>query len=767
MKFNYVLVLMFAFFFQFGNAQLSYDDKQVLASLLSEKINTLRQEKGKLILERHEDLAKAAELHSKYIAKRNKLTHIQVKTVFPHPRDRVEHFNKSFTNIGENVLYTKPIRKATNKVDLKKLAIDMYRSWKNSPGHYANMISDDFKYGDFGFTFNEKSKRVFAVQVFAKKGYVIENQLSDNAFSVLPSDLTCGDLIGNKDNVIVNVGNALSITNDEVFLGYHNLKMIKEILENSNDGFAIDLVEREQLSCGEDNKLDVSEIYEGVMLKPIYRDELFANNIAQSPNRLIVSLGEIPNHLKGKSLSANLIVIKNGKKCSYNVSSRIPSRKYDLKHIEPEIYSPEIVLKTQGINGIYEVDFDFESGQITPVKNPVIQIDDNKIHSIDIKSFTSVDGNSKTNERLHKERAGYISEFLKQQINIDSESIHIDAKENWELCYYHIELLGLEEILGRDKEKIKSFLAKNKDENWKEALSFQRQSKAIIYVNGTWESDNANHLNYNLTDALLNEDYNLANRVLAEMYLKESSNLFLNEEFILDKLFDKPELVQNVSALLLKNINFYATDNIVFFVRNWLSKPEVLSESAQKNLLNLYTITARRLLKYWDSSSDDFSKVMHPEKVEPLFDSYKNQDKVNPLFLNYHMASIEYFGQINYSPKIGESFEFISNYFRNHSKSIEEDTNLSLFFNNWSMYHMTIESLSNRFDYDELDEASTFVLLKTLAAYQSDYAIESFLAIHKLAIKFNKKRWCKWIDVDFQNLRNEGVKTLFCKTCNP
>lgn len=767
MKFNYVLVLMFALFFQFGNAQLSYDDKQVLADLLLEKINTLRQEKGKLILERHEDLAKAAEMHSKYIAKRNKLTHVQVKTAFPHPRDRVEHFNKSFTNIGENALYTKPIRNATNKANLKKLAIDMYRSWKNSPGHYANMISDDFKYGDFGFTFNEKSKRIFAVQVFAKKGYVISNQLSDNAFSLLPGDFTCGDLIGNMDNVVVNVGNALTISNDQVILGYHNLKMIKEILENSNDGFAIDLVEREQLICGEDNKLDVSEIYEGVMMQPVYRDELLANNTAQSPNRLVVSLGKIPTHLLGKRLSPNLIVIKDGKKCSYNVSSRIPSRKYDLKHIEPEIYSPDIALKTEGINGINEVSFDFESGQITPVKNPVIHIDEDKIHSIDIKSFTSVDGNSKANERLHKERANYISKFLKKQINIQSKPIHVNAKENWELCYYHIELLGLESILGRDKEKIKSFLEKNKDENWKEALSFQRQSKAIIYLEGTWKKDDPNYLNYNLTDALLNEDYNLANRVLAEMYLQESSNLFLNEEFILDKLFDKPELVQNVAALLLKNINFYATDNIVFFVRNWLSKPEILSEAAQKNLLNLYTITTRRLLKYWDSSSENFSKVMHPGKVEPIFENYKNQDKVNPLFLNYHMSSIEYYGQINYSSKIGESFEFISNYFRNQSKSIEDDTDLSLFFNSWSMYHMTIESLSNRFDYDELDEASTFVLIKTLAAYKSDYAIESFLAIHKLAIKFNKKRWCEWIDEDFQNLRNEGVKNLFCKTCNP
>ena len=149
---------------------------------------------------------------------------------------------------------------------------------------------------------------------------------------------------------------------------------MREIIENTNDGFAIDLVEREQLLCGQDNRLDRSEIYEGVMLPPVYRDDIISKNTAKNPNRLIVSLGKIPLHLKGKSLSPNLIVIKNGKKCSYTILSRIPSRKYDLKPIDPEIYSPDIALKTKGVNGIYEVIFDFKSGQIIPVKNPIIQI---------------------------------------------------------------------------------------------------------------------------------------------------------------------------------------------------------------------------------------------------------------------------------------------------------------------------------------------------------------------------------------------------------
>ena len=38
--------------------------------------------------------------------------------------------------------------------------------------------------------------------------------------------------------------------------------------------------------------------------------------------------------------------------------------------------------------------------------------------------------------------------------NNNEVSFNIRAKENWELCQYQIELLGLEEALGDDKEEI-------------------------------------------------------------------------------------------------------------------------------------------------------------------------------------------------------------------------------------------------------------------------------------------------------------------------
>lgn len=748
------------------NAQMTTSEKTKLSGFLSEYVNELRVGKGLFPLKRSDDLSKAAELHSDYMADRNTLTHVEIKTDYPNPKDRVHNFNKEFIGIGENVLFTKPKTFPLNDNELKKLAFEMFRSWKGSAGHYANMMSLDYTYGDFGFSYHIPSKRVFATQVFAKKGYIIDGQLSQDAFSIKANDITCNDLIGNRENLVVNIGNSITIENNEVFLRHHNIQNIKGIFENSNDGIAVDLVARNQLPCDDENRLDLSEIYEGVMLKPVYKDALFSGNISQNPNRLIVSLGKIPEYLQDQVLSPNIILIKDGRKCSYAVSAMIPSKGYELRPIEPLIIKPEIQLKTEGVNGIMDVEFDFASGKTIPLKTPKVNFEGKMIHSIDIKSFTSVDGNEKVNELLHNDRARYIEDFLLSKLNKTSVPINIDAKENWELCFYHLEILGLDKTLQQDKSAIRNYIQNHKDTNWEDALQLQRKSKAIVYTYGTWSADDFNMLTYNLTDALITKNYKLANKVLAEMYEQDNENLFLNEEFIIDKLFDKQELVQNVSALLLKNIHNFKLDNVVFFVRNWLSKPELLSADAQINLLNLYTITSRQLLRNWDSSTEDFSKVMHPSKVEPLFHKYKSKDVINPLFLNFHMTAIQYYGQINATDKIEKSFNFIIKYFRSEAISIEDDIALCLFFNSWSRFDLTLESLWSRYEYDELNEESCFLLAKTLVAYKNDsYRGEAF-DIHQIAIKFNRERWCEWIDSDFQNLRNEGVKNLFCNTCS-
>lgn len=754
--------------FQLSNvtAQIKTSDKVLLGRLLTKKINNLRRQKNKIPLKRNIDLAKAAKLHVKYMVKHNKLSHQEDNVLYKNPSDRVAHFNKSFISIGENVLFTKPVQLPLNKKSLHALATNMFLAWKNSPGHYANMISEAFTLGDFGFKYNTRTRRIFAAHVFGKKGTLIAEQISDNAFGIKKGTKNCKSHIKGTSNLITNMGNNIYITEGEIFIRHHSKKTLQKVIKETHDGVAIDLVSREQLSCKHENKLDKSPIHDGIMLKPIYRDKLFQNNIAQSNYRFIASLGKVPEHLREEKFSPNLIILKNGKKCAYAVPSYIPHKRYELMPIEPLIITPKITLKTKGVNNIKQLFFDFKSRKTIATNHPEINSTAQNIYSIDIKSFTSVDGNSKENYRLQNQRAKYIQNYIATKVNLSNIKVNIEAKENWELFDYQLLLLGKDSLVKLDNETKKEYLHLNVKKQWKENLSLQRKSNATLFQYGTWKKDE-NYAYHNLVDALITNNNPLANKALAELYKQKYNSIILDQDFILERLIKRKELVQNTTALIIKNIDYYAIDKIVFYVSNWLSKPEVLSKDAQKNLLNLYAITTRKLLKDWDTNYENLSKIIHPEKVTKLMEHYKS-DTVTPLYLNFHMSSIEYYGQINYSPMINYSFEYIINYFKNKAMTIEDDIALCLFFNSWSRYDLTIELLKNSYLYKELNEDAHFIFLHTLVAYKEGLGTnkKNLKYLHEQAIEFNKERWCNWTDTNFQNLRSNDVKKLYCKTCN-
>ena len=163
-------------------------------------------------------------------------------------------------------------------------------------------------------------------------------------------------------------------------------------------------------------------------------------------------------------------------------------------------------------------------------------------------------------------------------------------------------------------------------------------------------------------------------------------------------------------------------------------------------------------------SKDQLANVMHPEKVEKLLANYKELKKTHPLLLNFHMATINFYSQINYSPKIRESFDFITQYFRSKALRIEDKVDLGLFFNSWSMYSLTIKLLQESYKDKTLNEEAVFLLAQTAFAY-TDNKSKIYPLVTK-AKSFNNERWCKWINSNNQILRDRFVKDLYCKSCN-
>lgn len=749
-----------------GFSQLTEKNKEVLREELAKRINDLRVSKGLKPLLFNDTLRKAAEFHSEYMAKNKILSHDEKSSKYATPKKRVEQFDgEIFEIVGENALSTTIQEFPLKKSDLILLAEQMFTSWKNSPGHYANMIEAKYMYGDLGFATYSNDKIVYATQVFGTKGYVVKNQLSKNTFRIAQAPDDCESVYQDYTNLIYNLGNDLRIEGNEINLYYHDLTYFNRIFTSYNDGIAIDLVARDQFPCGVSNQLDFSPVYDGIMLKPIYTAEMLQKNRAEGEYRLITKVGDIPIGLHGDRYSPSLILIKNGKACKYVFPAFVPRKTHNLISLKPILTDePLIELRDFGVIESQLIDYDFKTDSSTAITSPSIAKKDYKIHSIQINSFSSVEGDSIHNKMLYNARAGFIKQNLISRLGVSDKIFAINAKENWDQMHFQLTYFKSDSLVNLSRESFRAYLTNRNDSlPWDSLFFSQRRASAIINYQGTYHAkDSIETLaDFNLRTAVATGNVALANKAMYEMYTTLNYDwdyLYGNE--IVEFVKTQPKVVANYAALLSLDYEYdpyFVTD----FIDSWTSRSNKLDLNARNNLLYLYTLVGTYLLDNWDVSAERLSNVIHPNEIEKISFAQLSSE----LLLNLHLTFIQYYGQINDDLNVAKSFNFITNYFETHSLKEEDDVSLTLFYNNWSMYTMTINHLLPKFKLGKINEDGVFILAETMNFTNFNTNSVNYLEVQKKALSMNKIRWCDLLNYDFQVLRNEGIKKLYCEAC--
>jgi len=78
---------------------------------------------------------------------------------------------------------------------------------------------------------------------------------------------------------------------------------------------------------------------------------------------------------------------------------------------------------------------------------------------------------------------------------------------------------------------------------------------------------------------------------------------------------------------------------------------------------------------------------------------------------------------------------------------------------------MTTDFLLPKFEKKKLNENGVFVLAQTMNFYSTNSNPEIYQSVLELALKLNPERWCKWVNNDFQILRNHKIKRIYCESC--
>ena len=264
---------------------------------------------------------------------------------------------------------------------------------------------------------------------------------------------------------------------------------LKKILNNRHDGFALEFVVYRPYACGNDRyytnltRRNEGCIFNGVLTKPVYGKKAAAGFVELKvieeeetdedgvvikkrkekkmtlpdyiskiweaifppfkPAYFDLKIGEIPKGLNDY-FEVNLLVIQKGKLCQIIRPTGYCGANMEflprMNDVEPDFTkewtgiptaSNQSLVLTFGKNK-YEAD----PTQIINQLNSIVEASD-KIKSVKIKAFSSVEGSKEINEQLHLRRAKAIVDAI-QKSQLDTVASEIRTEENWALMHKQI-----------------------------------------------------------------------------------------------------------------------------------------------------------------------------------------------------------------------------------------------------------------------------------------------------------------------------------------
>lgn len=338
------LLILFITFHSFGQHSIELDpdniDKVYLEHLVKIKIDEVRKGLDLEPLVNDSILYIAADHHADYMKQKGRISHYEPDSVLTKtPQDRGDYFGAFNYGIGENVMYTGYNGIATGKkgkeFDTRTydgLAAHIVNSWVNSPGHYQNIITEDYEVTGVSVAIDTARKRVYACQKFAEvyfKYYFDENKNMFpystyskpkvvNSFQGIESELINHSYeFGLKHDKPEECLECIELTKEVPFLtlrverNYFILKVensnyIKNLVNHRKDGFAVEIVTFDDYMCSnpdyflKPSRRNGQLKLNGSLLEPVYKKELFKGYKKRKPRK---DVKFIPYIFKSDSIS--------------------------------------------------------------------------------------------------------------------------------------------------------------------------------------------------------------------------------------------------------------------------------------------------------------------------------------------------------------------------------------------------------------------------------------------------------------------------------
>lgn len=791
----YLSILFFSLSFgllaqqEFDDVDYKYD-QEYLEDLVQQKIDFFRDSKNLPLFIKDDVLDLAAEDQTKYILSSGRVEHKQASTKKDSPFKRVLFYNGMHGLVGEKCCKLIVGSYVSLPGELKKTKLKSYANvakaialnWLTSKGGIAIIGSE--KYVNYGVSIilkeEEDRETLVATYVVASQPFVLPMGVKPmrDDYGIKPYDKTkCAEIDKKYSYLRYLMSDNIEFKNGEIYFYYHDLEQLKDILSESGDGIALDIVDRNQFYCGEGNKMYPSQFHKGILLNPVSKTQLFGKNELKKGNELEFSLGQIPAYIDTNNAEFNILILKDNCLCQtirYNSLEGDNLKSLDLNFLLDTLSvssKSDFIMNQLSFTVPFKINnAEYNSADLKPFLDS-LSLNRFSLKRIEVVAYSSLDGEVKANETIQKRRAHSILDAIKKYKLQDVET-NITTKENYEGFYESIKGSPYEaELTAFSKKELRAFInSKELKYNLDPYLASQRKAEITLTVEKFFMDESLfGVLPEWFKKALTEKDYGKA-KVYQSVMLKnvEKGNVgadkildikiphtianvpFINNQIALKWFVSKTENKDSLNSVLLREIESQLiVDPVNAFLR--------------------YNKTVLRLLIFSNNYSTESELKLLLKEIRALGNTSIEKWMINRLILNYNIISADFY----YDNKQFRLREKALKSVKSALFSSKLDRDQSFRIANYFIFQLRIDwaiEIMKPFAMKaNIDEEFLYKFL-TVAIYDKEKVSNNQLVgFMNKAKELNKERFCNLFgtpNMSFQNLTNEKVKRIYCETCN-
>jgi len=585
-----------------------------------------------------------------------------------------------------------------------------------------------------------------------------------------------------KFNDLDNLQKGLYAQDGKIYLSYDYIKNLQKIIKAKKDGFAVDIIQKDQFPCAGNNIIDYNLVNKGIMTKPKYTKKILKKNLMKNedPNKLKVCLGKLPAGISD-DYELNLIIIQNKVVCKTLNRKFIEVGSIDFakktKFLNDTLtfkYSPYVIKPD---SGMLTFRIPFEQGKYTykqeDIKPFLDSLDepDFIIKDLVISAYSSLEGSDATNINLQKKRAESIVLAIGERQK-DIINTKIITSGTWDMFKKDIQQTKYDSIFSgfKTEAEAKDYIMKNQMLSELEPiLKMHRYAQIVMRVSYDITGDKEKIFAISkFNKAVKQKDVKTAYNIQQFIFRKVNTGAY--EPEVLTKMiipYDKQNSVLILNKMVFEN--HLKKDTANGYCQN-IEKLYKLETGVGNKTPNPYIIYDYLNCQLLYAPLGNEKKVTETQnQIDYLYNSKIKKDDVDALNLEYQFKIIKAFDTLKfYAPMVKNSVEKIKLLLGVKDSTWQNSYKLAVVMTKQKNYSYALNLLEPYVYNKDLTEDFLFLYLSLCSHEPKNLLTSRFAHIMNAASKMNPKRFCDLFKEDkFSMLvfEHPDVKALHCTSC--